>query len=87
MSRNFFIIVSLAIFCLAIVVNINASIGINHNNEVNITLSSVEALVMGECTASANKCPSGQSASCTGKNVCVSGDTHVYCDGVFVYCN
>ena len=64
-------------------INTSISIGSSDNSNITLTLSSVEALASGgECTASATKC----TATCVGKEACISGETHVYCDGTFTFC-
>jgi len=83
MSKKLFSVVGFAVFVAAVVFNFNAGIGSSNNVEMNIALSNIEALVMGECTATATGCD----VSCTGQEWCTFGSSHVACDGNFKYCS
>lgn len=82
MNKKLFSVVSVATFAIVLAFNINASVN-SKKVEMDIRLSKIEALVMGECYASASGC----SASCSGNSWCTSGSTHVACDGTFHYCS
>jgi len=80
MKRKVFGVLGVAAFGVAMAYSFNARIGDNIN--LDISLNSIEALVMGECTASPKNC----SKSCTGDTYCISYDDSASCDGNHVYC-
>ena len=80
MKKKILCIVSMLTFSLIFALNINLSV--DNNTDFNITLSTVEVLAAGECTATALNC----SVSCVGTTMCFPYEDFVDCDGVYKYC-
>lgn len=75
MKKKIFSVIGVAVFAVAVAFNINTNL--TNSAKMDVTLTKLETLVMGECSASASGC----SASCSGSMYCISDSRSVNCDG------